>query len=49
VPVALFREQRLGVSLLLTVSQKVLPEAVVVGNPAFKYLESWMPDRTIRA
>jgi hypothetical protein len=33
----------------LMVSQKVIPEVLLVGNLACKVLKSWMPDKNIRA
>jgi hypothetical protein len=32
----------------LRVSQKVIPEAVLIGHPDFKSLKSWMPGRTLQ-
>jgi hypothetical protein len=33
----------------LMTQQKVIPEAVFVGNPASRLSKSWMPDRVVRA
>jgi len=29
-------------------SQIVIPEAILIGNPEFNPLKSWMPDKVIR-
>ncbi len=33
----------------MTLSQVVIPEAILIGNPDCNPLKSWMPDKVIRA
>jgi len=34
---------------IMMLSQIVIPEAILIGNPGCNTLKSWMPDKVIRA